>query len=101
MVTGTPGAMRAASQLMLRSATLTQPCETAVPSVPPMFASPCKAIWPGPAGEFLKHRRPSAQRQGEGAPALPGGIRTASSTKNRPCGVGVDGLPDDDGEGPD
>lgn len=39
-VTGTPGPMRAASQRILPFARRTQPCEIAVPSVPPMFATP-------------------------------------------------------------
>jgi hypothetical protein len=35
-----------------------------------------------------------------GAPTSPERSSTASSTKNSPCGVGVDGFPDDRREGP-
>lgn len=44
IVTGVPGAMCSASQRIPRLERRTQPCDVAVPSVPPRFSMPCKAI---------------------------------------------------------
>ncbi|HEV7943334.1 MAG TPA: hypothetical protein VGP17_11095 [Solirubrobacteraceae bacterium] len=44
IVTGVPGLMRAASQSMLAVAKRMQPCEAAVPSVPPRLLRPWIAI---------------------------------------------------------
>ena len=46
------------------------------------------------AFEFLQHVRAGAESQRERAAGLAGAaIWTVSSTKNRPVGVGVEGLP--------
>jgi TetR/AcrR family transcriptional repressor of mexJK operon len=76
MVTGTPGAIRAASQRMLRLARRTQPCEAAVPSVPPRFAIPWTAIWPEPPSNSCNTLERALNARANGAPALSGRIRT-------------------------
>jgi hypothetical protein len=48
MVTGVPGAMWCASQVMFAVLSRTHPWEAAVPGMPPMLLVPCSAICPGP-----------------------------------------------------
>ena len=73
MVTGSPGLMRAASQLIERLARRTQPWDTAVPSVPPTLVSPCRAIWPGPPSNSWKTFERALVARANGAPgAVPG-----------------------------
>jgi hypothetical protein len=53
MVTGTPGPMRIMSQRIVPLSRRTQPWETELPRTPPMFASPWRAIWPGPPSNLV------------------------------------------------
>ena len=48
IVTGTPGPIRFASQVMSAVRSRTQPCEAAVPGVPPRPSRPWMPICPGP-----------------------------------------------------
>ena len=93
IVTGTPGPMRAASQRIAVSATRTQPWETAVPRTPPTFDSPCRAICPGPPANSCRTLERALNASANGAPTSVDRNAIASSTKNWPVGVGVEGLP--------
>ena len=68
MVTGTPGAIRAASQRMLRLERRTHPWDTAVPSVPPMFPTPCMAVAPGPPPNSCNTLERALSASANGAP---------------------------------
>ncbi|HEY8630557.1 MAG TPA: hypothetical protein VIL73_08485 [Gaiellaceae bacterium] len=52
-MTGVPGPTRTFSQRTAALSSRTQPWEVALPSTPPTFISPCRAIWPGPPAELL------------------------------------------------
>ena len=71
----------------------TQPCEAAVPGVPPTLARPCSAIWPGPPSKSWNTSERALNASANGAPTAFAGRWRSSSTKNSPSGVGVDGLP--------
>jgi len=71
----------------------TQPWETALPSVPPTFASPCMAIWPEPPSNCCRTLERALNASAYGAPTAPGRNRMDSSTKNLPSGVGVEVFP--------
>lgn len=93
MVTGTPGPMRAASQLMAELASRTQPCDWARPSVPPRSSRPWMAIWPGPPANWLSTFERALSASANGPPAAVAGMITVSWTKKLPVGVGVEGSP--------
>ena len=66
---------------------------SAVPSVPPRFATPCMRDLARAALELLQHVGAGAQSEGERRPGASRAHPDVSSTKNCPCGVGVEGLP--------
>ena len=93
MVTGVPGPMRVASQVMACVSRRMHPWDTAVPRMPPMLFVPCSAICPGPPSNCCSTFERALSASAYGAPTASGSSFTVSSTKKRPSGVGVDGLP--------
>ena len=85
--------MRAANQVIASPARRTQLCDAAVPSVPPIFTVPCKAIWQGPSSNSWYTRDLALRARAKGAPTSFALKEMASSTKNCPRGVGVDAFP--------
>ena len=85
--------MRSPSQVIAAVSRRTQPCEAAVPIVPPTFQTPCTAIWPGPPANSWKTYERALRASAYGPPTCPPLSRTFSSTKYLPGGVGVDAAP--------
>src|SRR5204862_5154146 len=70
-----------------------QPWDAAVPSRPDSPFVPCRAIWPGPPSNSCRTLDRALVASANGPPCAAGESESASSTKNRPRGVGVDEAP--------